>query len=164
MNKIIVALVMSLGFFAARTASALTYLDYTFHGSSCVFAPNGTSVPDVVYNSYGMSTSSTTVALAAFCPIVLPSHGYTYGYILVSGYNRSSTDQLFCTITSTGQDGNNSLQGKATLTQNQGSLQQAAVTINPNALYSIFSLQCHIPAQTGSGFSHLTSIELVVGY
>jgi hypothetical protein len=156
-RKMVAGLAMVVAVLAGRVASATTYDEYQLHGSSCVSITSG-AVPG--YSWYGVNAAAVPIDVT--CPVLLPAFSYTYAYMLVEGYNRSSSDHLSCTFTGSDFDGTNPVSGVATLTANASSPQIAVATTN--ALFAPLFITCHLPAHTASGYSHLTSIFLEVGH
>ena len=161
MNKLSLALALATALVTARTASATTYNDYQIQGVSCFSATAGKTP---AYSQYGVNSSTT--AMDVSCPIILPGHNYSYGYIQLDGYNRSSVDKISCSIVGTQGDGNNPVVGTAYLSANSPSFQASSVSIYPNTslFNNVMYLYCHLPAPTAQGYSHLTSIFLTTGY
>lgn len=161
MNKLSFALALATALVTARTASATTYNDYQMQGVSCVSATAGKTP---AYSQYGVNSSTT--AMDVTCPINLPAHLYTYAYINVGGYNRSSVDKISCSIVGTQGDGNNPIVGTASLNSNSPYFQLSTASMYPSTSLgnSVLYLYCHLPAPTAQGLSHLTSIFLTTGY
>ena len=170
MNKFILALTLVACSMIAKTASATTYDDYTIHGNNCVtttpgsslsFPQSGQSVVMPTYSQYGPYAPGWQ-AVNVTCPLTLPYQVYTYAYLYVQGYNRSSTDHLSCTLSATNFDGLGLKSLTVTLPNNEQPSQLSAASVN--SFSSSLFLTCHIPAATSSGLSHLSSIWLVLGY
>ncbi|HKP96662.1 MAG TPA: hypothetical protein VJ385_12965 [Fibrobacteria bacterium] len=164
MKKISSALVLVAALCGARTASATTYESYIIQGNSCVSTTVGNTP---VYSQFGPYNTSTTTGMNLTCPLTLPSHTFSYAYILLAGYNRnSSATKLSCSINGTDVYGNSFLTGKAALANNSPYVQIASTSIYPSTstgngwLY----LSCYIPPATSSGVSHVTTISLTTGY
>jgi hypothetical protein len=157
MKKAIVAIMFGLVFAGARSASATTYNSYVIQGNSCVSITNGVSA---VANTWGITAFSTPLNVT--CPVIVPDHVYNYANIVVTGYNRSDADNVNCTIAGTGAAGTNPESVNAALPDNSPYSQVKAAHIF--LANSYLFVNCHIPAQTGSGLSHLSSVYLTLGY
>jgi hypothetical protein len=162
MSKLILALGISLGFFAiSHTASALTNVNLELQGYSCFAIPGQTATP--TYSEYGISTNSTS-GMDVICPVTVPTQGYTSGYLELVGYNRNSTS-TYCNLYATDSTGANLTYGTASLTADQQMYQVQSTTINPSSTASAFFVGCHISGYNSTnGNSWVTYLSLVFGY
>jgi hypothetical protein len=152
MKSLLTMAVLAATLFAARSASAQTF--YMTHGSSC-FPINGSQVG---YNQYGVYASTTAPAYVN-CPLTMPNwmSNYSAGWG-IEGYDRSSTDDLTCTLTDITYLGNVAFQSTLSTSGYSGSSLSATGTIT-TAQYPW--LTCKIPGYSSSyGYSHLTVIYI----
>jgi len=158
MKRLCFGLIVAMMFLGARAASATTFVTYHLHGASCFSITSGLA-PTV--GQFGVNAGSS--AINVVCPLVLPSQNYTSFFLEVVGYNRNSSDHLSCSINATDTNGGNLVSAPVTLNANQGPVQ-----INTNTISTPVSpmpyIPCHLPAQTGSGLSHLTDLFVQVGF
>jgi hypothetical protein len=162
MKKLGIGALLVTALLVGRAAHATTYVNYRIHGASCNSITSGVA-PTVGPNGVNAPSSSS---IDVTCPIILPDQSYTYGYIYLVGYNRSSTDNVSCTPMATDSEGNNTITSTATLTGNQAGSLTASASLFPTVANGngYFSLRCHIPGHTANGYSHVNSIFLQVGY
>lgn len=153
------ALLLSAAMFGAHAACATT-LTLQLHGNSCTSITPGNAP---VYTQFGPYNQSTTSALDMTCPVTFASRSYTAGYILVTGWNRSTTDNLFCNYASTDAYGNNRALVQAVVPYANGGsgLGQANLSMSNTGLPYV---TCHLPAATANGKSYLSGIYLEATY
>jgi hypothetical protein len=153
---------------AARPASATTQT-WSVSGQSCsVYFPNGASgVQPPLSTHFGIGSVDTTpVDVTCPVPYALPPMDFvTSGSLQVTGYSRSSTDHVACSLTGTNMWGTVVGTGTASLPLNQGAGQFSTGSASFNAA-SNMALTCHIPGNPfgfqglsgGNGTSWLTNI------
>jgi hypothetical protein len=146
-----------------RPALATTYLQYQMQGDSCFYQDgSGGSTPS--YSPYGVTNTSSSYTTYVFCPIMLPSQNYTYGYIFIVGYNRNSTYSTSCNLLATTAEGTNYQVATATMSGNSSSYNDASTSLTVANSATYFFLTCQIAPSTSSGQSYVSSIYLEVGY
>lgn len=153
------ALILAAALVGARVASATT-VNLQIHGNSCTSITPGNSP---VYTQFGPYNASTATAMDLTCPVALPSHNYTSGYMYLAGWPRNTADALFCNYASTDVYGNNRTLVKAIVPYNGGNSNFAQVNIaaaNAGVIY----VTCHIPVAVGAAKTYLSSIYLEATY
>ena len=161
MKNLTLAMAFAAAALGARPAAALTYLDFTLQGSSCVSKTSGTAAG---ISQFGVNADGT--ALDVVCSLTLPAHRYTYANMQIFGYNRSSAEKLSCTVSATDYVGGTYTPITVTLPNNSPYPQTAYASATFASLWpaTFLSISCHLPAVTESGYSHLTAIYLQTGY
>jgi hypothetical protein len=104
-------------------------------------------------------------ATDVICPLVPGNRAYGTVGIFISGYAKSATDLVSCTLMTTDHYGNLISTKKVELPGNvsPGLLTRTGYAYNnPGSYY--YNLQCHIPAQSTYGFSYLTTAYLWFAY
>lgn len=161
MNILFKSFLLAVAVLGARAASAAT-VDVLIHGNSCVSTTPGVTP---VYTQYGIYNGSTTTALNVTCPISLPNHNYTSGYIQMTAWTRNSPDAVFCNFSATDAFGNSPYSTRATAYYNQGNPQIVGANLGGNVSSPYLYLTCHIPMQSAAlGKSYLSSIYLAASY
>ena len=158
MRRLCFGLMVVFTCFGARAASATTFQRFIMHGGSCYSITSGLSAN---VTQFGVNAGST--ALNVVCPLLLPAQNYVSMTLEVEGYNRSSSDHVSCSIFGTDTSGNQLVGGAATLSSNMQAVQIQTVTISTPAS-PMPLVSCHLPAQTASGFSHVTNLFLTMGF
>jgi hypothetical protein len=165
MNKYVLTFVMAVGVLAAQSASATEYRNYYIHGRSCTSITSGQTP---VYTQHGVE-APVTDAIDVSCPIVLEGSAkwepLTYAWLGVYGYNRASTGSLYCTLASTGFDGNQQVTGRASVdfpASDPLAPKIGSVQITPGS--ELLFVNCHLPGRTSTGRSHVTALWLRVGF
>jgi len=159
MNPFRNALLLSAAIFGAHAASATT-LTLQLHGNSCTSITPGNSP---VYTQFGPYNQSTSSALDMTCPVTFASRNFTAGYILVTGWNRSTTDNLFCNYASTDAYGNNRALVQAVVPYNNGGSGFAQANLSMSNT-GVPYVTCHLPAAVGASRSYLSGIYLEATY
>jgi len=103
--------------------------------------------------------NATTAAVDVVCPFTLADLNYTTATLYIYGYNRNSDDKLRCNIYSADFTGDPIFAATASLDKTQVAFQAVAspVLSIPGRAQRFF-IACHLPAQTSTGLSHLTSL------
>lgn len=145
------ALVACLG--SAQSAAA-AQVSYNIKGNSC-FPTYGTPS----YNQWGVYNSNPNDHVRLNCPVELPRHPYVNIQLAVTGWSLSNDiNPLSCTVTSTGQDGNNAFSGTINLPYNPNTASSGSRTIGASGLNTYVSISCFIPRAVNANSSYLSSL------
>jgi len=151
------SLIFSVFLLAAGAANAT---DLWIHASAC-----SSSNSAITVNQYGLSNTSSS-AVTVTCPVPVTTQGLI-SLISVTAYDRSSTDDVSCSMVETDSGGTVLASAALSTSGNSGSLQNPQ---NPTPGHFLswssaghfWMLQCSIPGVTASGASFLTAYY--VGY
>lgn len=156
-------LFLAAGLCAVRS-EATNYDYYRIFGTSCFSTTSGVKAEP---NQWGIYNPSSTQAMEVSCPIVIEDANadYTYAYIGIGGYNRTTSDVLSCNLNMSNDDG-------YSVTTVHVAVPKRA---DPNVLYATGYnyptagqrnawVTCHVPAHASTGYSYLTSINITLTY
>jgi hypothetical protein len=147
----------------SQTASASDRFVYNIAGASCV----GENSPSLVqYSHWGVNAmaSQSGGSPTVTCPMPTDGAPWLGAAFEISGYNRNVTDPLSCTLIVTDWQGlvysSTTLKLVTTTTAAQSQFVWVGFPSPDSGINNLFSISCHLPVPTASGFTHLTSVTV----
>lgn len=155
MKKLTLAVTLVAAIGSVQNASAATTDYYVFSGNSCVSATPGLVPMNTQWGIKGPGTSMEVV-----CPIALPPKAYTTLGIYLSGYNRQTSENLNCNVSTSDYSGATFHQKNYALRLNQGPVQTIAGSMNLGQFEYFISIKCYLPR----GENYLSSMQVLATY
>jgi hypothetical protein len=143
----------------ALVSSPASAREYHFSGSGCT--PTKESINCAEPGQWGMGNTCTT-PMTIFCALPLWKQGTstpTTVNVVMSAFDRSSSDNVFCDIHRTDTSGNDLTTLHVTTTNSQTGIYDVTAPLSGVPATDTWWASCSVPGSNVNGFSHLVTLK-----
>lgn len=157
-SKLLAVAFLSVGIASAVSLPA-NAADVMYHGNFC--SPTRSYVNSIERNQWGVMNTSTSSSATVNCPFYLPFNAsLRVNNVYVTVYDRHPNASVSCTLMGVDLAGN-TLWTRSASSTGSGASHQFLSFSPPSSFTHTMNMSCSIPANTSSGFSHVTTYRVM---